>query len=101
VASTATQNDAEAHDTEVRFWFTSMKSGALHELPSNVNASPLSSTATQKDPDAHDTDVRNAPGLLTSDATAAGDPHVPPLNVTASPLVSTARQNDVEGHEID
>jgi hypothetical protein len=58
--STATQNDDDAHETtgrsELPGWILS---GALHELPSNVDACMSQSTAAQNDVVVHDTE---APG---------------------------------------
>ena len=59
--STAAQNDADGHETEVRSKFVSggrsIAVGVLQELPLKVVASPSISTAAQNDADAHDTEL--------------------------------------------
>ncbi len=94
--STATQNDADGHETDMGVLpVPSIFTGALHELPLNVNALPSVSTATQNDADAHDTALSPyaAPSIFI------GALHELPLYVNASPCPSTAAQNNADAHD--
>jgi hypothetical protein len=94
--STATQNDAEAQDTELRVRAPSTSSGALQAVPVKVKACPAESTATQNDADGHDTELSaSAPSMFS------GAPHALPLKVRAFPAESTATQNEADGHDTD
>ena len=65
--STATQNEAEAHETPgCRSAPDSRLCGALHELPLNINTFSLASIATQNDAEGHDTEVREPPPFAVS-----------------------------------
>jgi hypothetical protein len=57
--STVAQNDAEGHETEVRFsvLYGSTGANALHDMPLNVTASARTPTALQNEDDAHDTEL--------------------------------------------
>ena len=65
--STAAQNDADGHDTEVREFVPSILAGALQELPLKVIARPSEATAAQNDAGegAQDTDVAENAGPST------------------------------------
>jgi hypothetical protein len=69
--STARQNDADGHDTELRERVGSMPAGAPHVPSFYVTDFPLLSTATQNDADGHDTELRERVGSMP-----AGAPHV-------------------------
>jgi hypothetical protein len=59
-ASTATQNDAEGHDTELSAVAASMLRGALQAVPLKVTAFPAESTAAQNETDGQETDTNGA-----------------------------------------
>jgi hypothetical protein len=92
--STATQNDADEQETEMRGFVPLTPTGALHELPLNLNACPVESTAAQNEGDGHET-VSFPPPRATGVAQEL------PLYVTAKPEKSSAAQKDEEGHDTE
>jgi hypothetical protein len=91
LAFTATQNDADGHDTPFRGLARLV---ALHELPLNTRALSSWSTATQNDAETHDTEASFSVDSPT------GALHELPSNVTAFTLPSAA-QNDDDGHDTE
>ena len=57
-ASTAAQNDAEGHDTDVMSSVPSPMAGDDHDEPSQLRIPPELSTAVQNVADGHETEVR-------------------------------------------
>jgi hypothetical protein len=63
--STAAQNDADEHDTDISSPLLSMLVDGLQELPLKTTAFPSWSTATQNDADGHDTDTSpSSPSIM-------------------------------------
>jgi hypothetical protein len=94
--STAAQNDADAHDTELRAFAPSISLGVPQAVPLKATAFPSQSTATQNDSDAHDTEVS-----LLAPSISLGVPQAVPLKATAFPSQSTATQNDADGQDTE
>jgi len=95
LSPTATQKDADGHDTECKPAGSTLV-GALHELPLKVTALPLKSTAMQNDDEGQETEARGRVSML------AGALHELPSKVATSPGPwSAAMQKVAEGHDTD
>ena len=100
--STATQNDAEGHETEASGWEPS--TSVRDQVPLlHSSTPPEPSTATQKEVEGQETPVGATPMVVVGagpGSIRAGADQAVPFQSRASPPPLTAMQNDVVTHEI-